>query len=176
MSDVSKEYAKALFMLAQETNKGKEYREALGTITEVFDENPTYIEFLSTFSIPLEERLNMLESAFSDVIPRDVLSLLKLLCEKRHIKEFGECATQYISMYNEMDKISNAKVTSVIELSEAEKESLKEKLEKMSGKKTIIEYFVDKSILGGLIVEIDDKVIDSSLKKRLEDVKDVIKR
>ena len=46
---------------------------------KAFDENPVYPEFLSTFAIPLDERLNALETAFSDAIPRDVLSFLKIL-------------------------------------------------------------------------------------------------
>ena len=79
MSDVSNEYAKALFMLAAETGNGKEYKKALDTVSEVFENNPLYPEFLSTFAIPLEERLNALETAFSDAIPRDVLSFLTVL-------------------------------------------------------------------------------------------------
>ena len=102
MSEVSNEYAKALFMLAAETGKGKEYKEALDTVSEVFENNPMYPEFLSTFAIPLEERLNALEAAFSDVIPRDVLSFLKLLCEKKHIGEYAECIEHYNSLFNEI--------------------------------------------------------------------------
>ena len=176
MSDVSNEYAKALFMLAAETGNGKEYKKALDTVSEVFENNPLYPEFLSTFAIPLEERLNALETAFSDAIPRDVLSFLKLLCEKKHIGEFDECVAQYSAMYDEICEVSNAKVTSAVELREDEKASLKEKLEKMSGHKTLIEYIVDKSIIGGLIVEMDGKIMDSSLRKHLKDVKDVISK
>ena len=176
MSDVSNEYAKALFMLAAETGNGKEYKDALDEVLEVFEKNPMYPEFLSTFAIPLEERLNALEKAFSNAIPRDVLSFLKLLCEKRHIGEFVECVADYVAMYNEICEVSNAKVTSAVELNKDEKASLKEKLEKMSGHKTLIEYTVDKSIIGGLIVEIDGKIMDSSLRKHLKDVKDVISK
>ena len=176
MSDISNEYAKALFMLAAETGKGKEYKDALGEVADVFEKNPMYPEFLSTFAIPLDERLNALEKAFSDAIPRDVLSFLKLLCEKRHIGEFAECVEDYNAMYDEILEISNAKVTSAVELSEDEKASLKEKLEKISGKKTLVEYTVDKSIIGGLIVEMDGKIMDSSLRKHLKDVKDVISK
>ena len=176
MSDISNEYAKALFMLAAETGKNKEYKEALDTVLEVFENNPLYPEFLSTFAIPLEERLCALETAFSNVLPRDVLSFLKLLCEKKHMGEFFECVADYNAMYNEICEVSNAKVTSAVELSGAEKTSLKEKLEKMSGKKTLIEYTVDKSIIGGLIVEMDGKIMDSSLRKHLKDVKDVISK
>ncbi len=176
MSEISNEYAKALFMLAIEKGSGEEYKKALDLITGVFDKNPGYTEFLSTFAIPLEERLSALETAFSDAIPRDVLSFLKLLCEKKHISEFSECAECYTALFDEMSRISNAKVTSAVELTENEKASLKEKLEKTSGRTTVIEYVVDESILGGLIVEVDGKVMDSSLKKHLKDVKDVISR
>ena len=176
MSDVSNEYAKALFMLAAEKGNGREYKNALDTVSEVFNDNPLYPVFLSELAIPIDERLNALEAAFSDVIPRDVLSFLKLLCERKHIAEFSECAAQYSAMYNEMDKISNARVTSAAPLSGDEKASLKEKLEKMSGHKTLIEYIVDKSIIGGLVVEIDGKIMDSSLKKSLRDIKDVISK
>ena len=176
MSEISNEYAKALFMLACEKECIEDYKNALDIVSDVFCKNPLYKEFLSTFAIPLDERLNALEEAFSDAVPRDVLSFLKLLCEKKYIGEFLECADEYNKMYNELGKISNAKVTSAVELTEAEKTTLKEKLEKTSGKTMMIDYIVDKSIIGGLIIETDGKIMDSSLKKQLGDVKDVISR
>ena len=176
MSDVSNEYAKALFMLASEKKCREEYKNALDIITEVFNENPLYTEFLSTFAIPLSERVSALEAAFSDAIPRDVLSFLKLLCEKKHIMEFSECARQYIEMYNDIGKILNAKVISAVTLTDEEKAALQDKLEKTSGRKMVIEYTVDKSIIGGLIVETGEKIMDASLKKHLKGVKDVIMR
>ncbi len=176
MSEISNEYAKALFMLACEKELREDYKLGLETVSAVFSDNPQYIDFLGTFAVPLEERLAALESAFGDRIPRDVLSFLKILCEKKHIAEFSECANEYFTMYNEIGKISNAKVTSAVELTENEKAALLEKLEKSSGKKIVIDYVVDPEILGGLIVETDGKIMDSSLKKHLKDMKDVIKR
>ena len=176
MSEVSNEYAKALFMLSCEKGSTDEYKTALEKIEEVFSENPMYLDFLYTFSIPMEERLDALEKAFSSAIPREVLSFLKILCEKKHIREFGECAKYYYALCNQMDKISKVKVTSAVELSENEKAQLKEKLEKLDGTVAQIEYTVDKDILGGLIVEADGKIIDSSVKKHLKDMKDVINK
>ena len=176
MSGISSEYAKALFMLAMENEKGEEYEKALDLVSDAFSENPVYIEFLTSPGIPLEERLGALESAFSAAVPRDVLSFLKLLCEKRYIGEFQDCAAQYKTLLNEVGRVSSAKVISAVELDEKNKAALKEKLEKLSGHTVMIEYTVDKSILGGLIVEMDGKVMDSSLQKHLKDVKDVISR
>lgn len=176
MSQISNEYAKALFMLSCEKELREDYKKGLETVLAVFEENPQYAEFLETFAIPLDERLSALESAFVNRIPRDVLSFLKILCEKKHIREFSECAREYFAMYNEIDKILNAKVTSAVELTEKEKAMLLEKLEKSSGKNVVIDYVVDESIIGGLIVEADGKIMDSSLKKHLKDMKDVIKK
>ena len=176
MSEISSEYSKALYMLAMEKDCGIEYKDALNLVLGVFKENPTYNDFLSTFAIPLEERLNALEEAFANAVPRDVLSFLKIMCEKKHISEFPECVRQYSEMCDESNKISSAKVTSAVELTEQEKSLLKEKLEKLSGNSVVIDYIVDGSILGGLIVETDGKIMDSSLKKHLKDIKDVIKK
>lgn len=174
MSDISSEYAKALFMLALEKGCSNEYKDALEIVGEAFETNPVYKDFLSTFSIPLEERLKGIEEAFKGAIPTDVLSFLKVLCENKHISEVSVCIEQYIAMHNEVSKISNARVTSALELTKEEKQTLKEKLEKKSGHNMIIEYIVDEGILGGLIVEVDGKIMDSSLKKHLKDIKDVI--
>lgn len=176
MSDISNEYAKALFMLAGEKECYKDYKKALELVGDVFEKNPEYIGLLSAFAIPLDERLKALEAAFSNSIPKDILSFLKILCGRRHIAEFAECANRYFALYNEWDNVSIAKVISAVELTEAEKTALKEKLEKTSGHKMVIEYSVDKAIIGGLIIEVDGKIMDSSLKKHLRGVKDVMSR
>lgn len=176
MSGVSSEYAQALFMLAMEKKQGEEYGKALDIIAEALTENPMYMEFLESPGISLNERLSALESAFSDTVPRDVLSFLKLLCEKRYIALFHECVVHYKALLNELSNISDARVISAVELSEKEKNALKDKLESLSGNTVVIEYTVDPSILGGLIVEMDGKVMDSSLQKHLKGVKDVISR
>lgn len=176
MSDISMEYAKALFMLAVENDSAKSYDEALELVSGLFAENPDYMKFLSSYSVSLDERIDALDKAFFDALPKDVLSFLKLLCEKRHIDEFFECRAQFKGMVNEMSRVSFAKVTSAIELNDAEKESLKEKLQKLSGHIVELEYAIDKSILGGLIVEMDGKIMDSSLRKHLKDVKEVMSK
>lgn len=174
MSKVSIEYAKALFELAMENDSVKGYGEALDLVSNVFSENPEYADFLSCLAVPVSDRIAAISEAFSDALPTEVLSFVKLLCENRHIGEFLECAGQYKAMLDELGRISNAKVTSAVALTEQEKAALKEKLEKISGKSVVIDFAVDKSILGGVIVEMDGKVMDSSLQKHLKEVKDVI--
>lgn len=176
MSEISNEYAKALFMLASEKECINEFKSALKIVTDVFNETPQYVDFLSTFAIPLEDRLNALEAAFSNAVPRDLLSFLKILCEKKHIAEIFECVDCFNALCDEIGNVANAKVISAVELTDKEKALIKEKLEKTNGKAVVVEYVIDESIIGGLIVETDGKIIDSSIKKHLKSMKDVINK
>lgn len=176
MSKINSEYAKALFMLAMENESVTEYGKALDFVSAAFHVNPVYIEFLNAPAISVKERLNALENVFSGTIPNNVLLFLKLLCKKRNIGGFFDCVEQYKSLANNFINVSKAEITSAALLNEKEKTALKEKLERLSGHTVITEYTIDKSILGGIIVEMDGKVIDSSLKKHLKDVKDVISK
>lgn len=175
MTDIGKEYAEALFMLACERKAKSEYARALDILTTAFEESPEYLDFLSSPGISLGDRLSAVETAFAEKIPEDVLSYLCLLCEKGRISCFNESCEHFKALLGASERVSNAVVTSVIELNDTEKKALREKLEKMCSVSVKIEYRIDPSILGGVVVEIDGKIIDGSLRSRLNSVKDVIR-
>ena len=174
MNDISKEYGTALFMLACETEEKQSYARILNEIKDLFSHEPQYAELLSSPNIPLSERLGAIDAAFADTAPEYVLSYLKLLCERGRIS----CLIESINAYNELldasERVSNAKITSAVALTEEEKAKLIAKLESENGGTVHAEYTVDPSILGGLIVEKDGKILDGSLRHRLRDVKEVI--
>ena len=174
MNDVGKEYGAALFMVACEADKKKDYFEALRTVKAKFEEYPEYPVFLASPSIPLSERLGAVESAFAAILPEHVVSFLMLLCEKGRMDCFDTCVQEYDSLLAASEHISNARVTSATELTNEEKEKLKAKLESFYKGKVHIEYCVDKALLGGLVVKVDGKIMDGSLRHRLHDVKEVI--
>ena len=176
MTDVAKEYGAALFLLACEENAKKEYSEALAVMKETFSETPEYLEFLDSPSIAVGERLAAIEAAFCDRVPEHVLSFLLLLCEKGRISCFFGAAEEYFSLYDAFLRRSNARVTSAVELSADEKQSVKAKLESIYNGEVNVEYIVDDAILGGLVVEINGKIMDGSLRHRLHEVKEVISK
>ena len=176
MTEIGKEYGTALFMLACEENKQRKYAEALEKIKDTFLENPQYADLLSSPGIPLKERLQVIDTAFSGAIDEHVLSYLKLLCERGRISYFNESVDEYKALLDASEHISNAKITSAVELTEDEKQKLIRKLEATEKGKVHAEYFVDATLLGGLIVEVDGKVMDGSLRHRLHEVKEVMNR
>lgn len=174
MTEISKEYGTAMFMLACEKNLKEEYASALEEINIAFEENPEYPIFLASLSIPLSEKLNAIEEVFSEKVPTDVVSYVQLLCEKGRIKFFGDSVKEYRKLFDESKRVSKAKVISATELLENEKEALKKKLEKVNNTSVEMEYFVDESLIGGVVVEIDGRIMDGSLRSRLHDIKEVI--
>lgn len=176
MAEMSKEYGTALFALAKECAAEAEYKAALETVSSVFRENPQYIDFLASPSIPKNKRTEAIEQAFGDQAPEHIVSFLQILCEKGHIRIFSSCVSEYNALYEASQKITVAKVVSAVPLTEKEKNSLKQKLEKMSGYSVQLECSTDNSLMGGLVVEMDGKVIDGTLRYRLLEVKDVMSR
>ena len=176
MTEMNKEYGEALFTLAKELGKENEYAIALECVTEVFFGNPEYVDFLSSPGIALEERLDALEKAFADAVPENIVSFMQLLCERGRIRSISGCIEEYKKLLDIQNSISTAYVTSAVELTDEEKEKLKDKLEIKCGHSVILECTTDKSIMGGIMVEIDGKLIDGSLKNRLHEVKDVISK
>ncbi len=176
MTQISNEYAGALFELAREQGRAGEYSSALALIRRELDAQPEYIELLSSPNIPVEERKGLLERAFGAHVPADVLSFTQLLCEKGRIRTFGECADGYDKLYKALEAISSARIVSAVELTEDEKNALVSKLEKLTGRNVLPCYELDPSLIGGAVIYIDDTVIDGSLKSRLKEIKEVIGR
>ena len=176
MTEMSKEYGTALFMLAKEKKEQKRYAEALEQILAQLEATPEYMELLASPSIPKDERVELIERAFGSSMPEYVVSFLKLLCERGRIRQLAECQEAYNKLLDEDMRVSVARVTSAIELTSAEKERLRKRLEKMSGRTVELECIIDSSILGGLSVEIDGKIIDGSVRHRLNEIKDVMSK
>jgi len=176
MTQLGKEYGTALFMLACEEDKKKEYAEALDIVGGMFSENPEYIDIISSPAISLSERLKVIEEAFSAFIPKDVLSYLQLLCEKGRISSFDDSVKEYMLLLEESQRVARAKITTAVEMTDEEKQKLIKKLEGISKKAVEPEYYIDKALLGGVIIELEGRVIDSSLKTQLREIKEVIKK
>lgn len=174
MNELGKEYGSALYMLACEENKVSEFSDALDTLVEAFNSEPEYIEFVSSPAIPLCDRIASLENAFSTVVPDGVMSFLLLMCEKGRLSVFFDAVDEFKALFDFSKKLVNVKITSAIELTDEEKNKLKNKIETVYNFNIVTEFFVDSAILGGIVVEFDGKVIDGSVRHRLREVKDVI--
>lgn len=174
MTQISKEYAAALFALAKEEKREAEFLQALKKAEEIFRAEPEYMNILDSRSLGSALRASLVREAFGEAMPEYVVSFIGLLCEKGRINEFFDCVAEYEKMYRHFLSVCEVKITSAVPLTESEKAALVSKLEK-SGKKTVsAHYTVDPAIIGGIIIESEDSVIDGSLRGKLGKVKEVI--
>lgn len=174
MTEISKEYAVALFMLAAENGLVNEYSAQLNDIKELAKENPDYVNILESPAIPLSERLALVDAAFSEGYYEYIVSFIKLLCENRHIRSLCACIDEFIELARVAQNCVVATVYYVEPLTKAQKDKLILKLSKISGKKVEAVYVEDKSLIGGIKIQLDDKLLDGSLSGRLNKVKGVI--
>lgn len=175
MNSVNKEYPEALFKLAYEEKCTKQVWESLETAAKAFEENPAFMDLLSSPAIPMTDRLEVIQKAFGD-LHKYVLYFLKILCKNALISTFFHCVEEYDALLEKAGNFSTAVVTSAVELTSKEQTDLAVKLSKICGHTVVVEQRIDSTILGGIIIEVDGKIIDTSIKSRLKEVKEVIGR
>ena len=176
MNDTANEYARGLYMLAAEERREREYLEELRLVAEMFDKNPAYPAILSAPSIPTAERGELIEKAFGNAVSVNIVSFLKLLCRKGYIHLFKDCFEEFRKLYLDFSGTVRAVVTSAVELTDTEKIKVQEKMHALTGHSAMLRFNVDPSIIGGIIITTDDRIIDGSVRRRLKEIKEVIKK
>lgn len=176
MTEISKEYAEALYALAAEDDACDEYAKALSDVADILKKNPDFIELLASPNIPLGERREVIDKVFgSEGICENIASFLKLLTEKGRIRDIFECIEDFEKLYKDIGGVATAYVTSAAPLTDDEKSALRSKLEKKLSRRVELVTKVDESILGGIIVNVDGRIMDGSLKAKLSDIREMLK-
>lgn len=176
MSAIGTEYGSAIFLLAMEENNLDEVAEALEGCAKLFAEEPMYVDFLATPGIPIEERIGAVGGAFHGRAPDCVSDFICLLTEKGYIRSFPDCYEEFERQYNLLRNISTAEAYSARELNEDERKKLKARLEASTGRRIKLRTIVDETIVGGMIVKIDGSLYDGSLRSRITEILEEMKK
>ena len=170
MTQAAKVYGGSLYDLAAEEKLDGQIMEQINEIRQIFRENPEYLKLLGEPAIPLEERIKMLDEAFGGQIELYLLNFLKLLCEKKILREFAGCCEEFRRRYNTDHGIVEAVVTGAVKLKDDQMEALSAKLEKVSGKKIHLTQKTDPTVLAGLRVEMEGRQLDGTVQGRISDI------
>lgn len=168
---VAKIYGESFFELA----RGEELEDVilsdLAGIAELFKEHPLYVAILDSPQIERGELMTILNEDLFGRVNRYTLNFLKLLCEKHMVRFLAESLDAYENLYNRYKNIKTVTVTTARPLSEETAKKLKEKLEAKTGGKIVLKRKVDEACIGGIVIESDEKLIDSSIKSGLSNLK-----
>ncbi len=170
MTQAAKVYGGSLYDLAAEEKLDGLIMEQMNEIRQIFRENPGYLKLLGEPAIPQEERMKLLDEAFGGQAEPYLLNFLKILCEKKILREFAGCCEEFTRRYNVDHGIVEAVVTSAVKLKEEQMEALCAKLEKTSGKKIHLTQKTDPTVLAGLRVEMEGIQLDGTVQGRISDI------
>ena len=163
----AQEYGKALFLITEEDGKTERVLADIKTAKAVFEKNPEYANLLDTPALPKDERVGLVDKAFSG-LDESLVNLIKIVAERRIAHLFGKIADEYLALYDESRGIERVEAVTAVALTDAQKKALTEKLGRLTGKTVIVRNTVDRSILGGVKLRYSGVQLDGSVKTRLD--------
>ncbi len=171
MAQISKRYATSLFELAIEANAVDAYSEqAQGLITALLS-SAELVTALRHPGISKDEKCNIIDAAFGNALSGEVAGLMRLLIRKSREEYIQSVLEDFIGLVNEHKAVTKAQIVSAVPLSEKQLEDIVKTLSAKLKKRIVAEMTTDPSLIGGLRILVDGMVIDSSVKRKINDFK-----
>ncbi len=169
---ISRTYGDALFELAIEENRLDGLWQESETILTALSENPEFFELMSHPGITGEEKLQVIETVFRGRVSDTMTGFLLLVAGKERGNELPAILRYFIDRVKEEKKIGVAYVTTASALDKAGKEKVEKRLlETTSYQKMEMHFAVEESLIGGMVIRIGDRVVDSSVRTKIEELK-----
>ena len=174
---VSKVYGDALFELALEKQSVTALYEEAEALRKIFRDNGELMQLLTHPKISKEEKEAAVKAIFDGRVSDDMAGFLVLVVDKGRADELDAVLGYFLSVVKEYKKIGVVDVASAVELTDAQKEKLCEKLLATTDYATLeVNYRVDAALIGGLVVRIGDRVVDSSIRTKLSHLEKQLQR
>jgi ATP synthase F1 delta subunit len=167
VEEIARVYAKALFEAAKDLGKLDTIRDQLGQFVDALNENHEMQLFLFSPSFSSAEKIEALERAVTDAEP-EFLNFLELLLDKGRIPVIFRIQRQYNAMWDKENKRLGVTVTSAVELDPEVTKRISDEIEEQTGNTVELTSRVDPDILGGLVVQVGNMILDTSIQNRLE--------
>jgi F-type H+-transporting ATPase subunit delta len=174
---IARRYAKALLMIGQQDGQTERYRSELQSVAGLVAQDRRLEQAITNPLYDSSARRRVLQSLISRLaLSRAVESFLVLLFEKGRIGFLGSINDFYQKLADELKGVARATVTSAGELSADAVERIRSALSKRTGKQILLEVKQDPALIGGLITQIGDLVLDGSIRTQLFNMRESIKR
>lgn len=165
---ISKTYGEALFELAMEQNALEAVAEEVQVILEVFAENQDFMKLLNHPKISKEEKISVIEHSFKGKMSDTIVGFLVIIVQKGRHNDISDIFQYFITEVKEYKNIGVVFVTSATGLTEQQKKDIEEKLLKTTKYVAFEMHFsVDVSLIGGMVIRIGDRVVDSSIRTKI---------
>ncbi len=163
----ARRYAEAAFEVAVRDDAVEAWRNELDTAAAVVAEERIG-RALANPAIPLDTRIATAETTFGRLVGPKVLNLISLMLRRGRIQELPRLAAEFRRLDDERQGVTRASVTSTLPLEPDEVRALEQRLASATDRRVALDLKVDPSLLGGLVVRLGDRLVDGSVRSRLE--------
>ena len=174
----SKKWAKALLELAQEDESlSKEnILSDLRNIADTFAISTELSDVINNPSVSTDEKQIVLCKLFQDKVMPIVYNFLFVLNLKKRLNLIHDIADEFEKELENLKNIVRVDITSAIDLSDERKANIRDRVAEKLRKDVKVSWGVDEDIIAGLIFNIDDTVVDNSIRHKLDTLSNIIVR
>ena len=166
-SSAAKRYAQAVFSLGKEQGTLDAWSNDLAVLSRIVADDRIAV-YLTNPSVAAERRIEAIESSLGANVQPEARNLARMLIERDRTMLIPDIREMFDAQLRAERGIAVAQVTSAEQLSDAEQDFIRQRLEAMTGRKVELAIRIDPEIIGGIIVRIGDQVIDGSVRNKLE--------
>lgn len=168
---VARRYARSIVGLAMEQKNEARVFEDMHTIANLASRSRDFVVMLDSPVISNDRKVSILKEIFSGKIEELTLNFLVLVAQKSRGEALVSIAKEYIEQYNTAKGIQTVQFTSASALTDEQRNTVKDKLAKATGKSILLEEKIQADLIGGYILRVEDRQLDSSVKSYLNDIK-----
>jgi ATP synthase F1 delta subunit len=175
MEEIASVYARSLFEVAQEQGKLDKVHDELGEFADALNESRELQVFLFSPYFSTKEKAEGLDKAISGADATTV-NFLKLLVEKHRMPVVFRVRAEFDKLWEEENKLLPVTITSAVELPQDTVKQIGDRISEQTDRKVDLAATVDPDILGGIVVQVGNSVLDASIRNRLENFRKQVAR
>jgi F-type H+-transporting ATPase subunit delta len=167
MEELARVYSRALFESAKEQGKLDLVREQLGSLCAALERHRELSVFFFSPLFSSREKKEGIDKVLEGA-DEILVNFLKVLVDNHRMPVIFRIRRQLEVLWQEENRLLEVEVTSAIELDEAIVAELRDRIESQTGRRVELRRRVDEGILGGLVIQVSNMVLDASIRNQLE--------
>jgi len=170
-SQVAVRYAKALLLFATEQKHEDVVATDMQTLSKLFVEVPELRQVVEHPSLTISQKISVMNEVFSKQFCKVSMEFIEFVCHQKRETQLPGIAYNYLSRYANKKGLKHAVFTTAVPMGTSEREAIVRMVESHYNVKLDFSEKVDDSLIGGFIIEIDDKRIDASMATQLAQIR-----
>lgn len=173
---VAGRYAEALYEIAVGQNMVEEVEKELKTVVDIINQSEQLKKILFHPRITATEKKEVLANLLQEHISEITMNFIGYVVDRQREMYIEDITEYFVDLANKARNITDVKVTSAVEMTKEEKKRLASAMAKCTGKKVKLTFDIEPGLFGGVVVRVGDKVIDGSVRARLQTLREHLRQ